>query len=326
MSDQGPHFDPYGTPAGPDPDWHRTGVHPEFDPWFVPEQRAPAPPDVDVLDPSWDFEAELAKLLQDSGHAPPRPHGREHGPAHARARPAEQPRGTAHTGPEPAVDEATRVLRRFGAGDTEEAGQPGDGAAPARRAGRPAAERRHRRRRRTPQRPELSLLHVFSYAVAALTAGIVAMVSVLGGLVSYDPLRLLAGPAVPADLARWWPLLVYGPWLAGSLSILRATVLRRRVRHSWAVVILFSAVAVVLCVAHAPKTLTGVAAAGLPPITALACFHQLVGQITLTQPRHALPRRPAPPPQRGPLPRMRTGYRGDGPKRPSPDGRPGPGR
>ncbi|MFP8904887.1 DUF2637 domain-containing protein [Streptomyces atacamensis] len=326
MSDQGPHFDPYGTPPGPDPDWHRTGVHPEFDPWFVPEQRAPAPPDVDVLDPSWDFEAELAKLLQDSGHAPPRPHGREHDPAHARAQSAEQPRGAAHTGPEPAVDEATRVLRRFGAGDAEEAGHPGDSAAPARRSGRSAAERRHRRRRRTPQRPELSLLHVFSYAVAALTAGIVAMVSVLGGLVSYDPLRLLAGPAVPADLARWWPLLVYGPWLAGSLSILRATVLRRRVRHSWAVVILFSAVAVVLCVAHAPKTLTGVAAAGLPPITALACFHQLVGQITLTQPRHALPRRPAPLPQRGPLPRMRTGYRGDGPGRPSPEGRPGPGR
>ncbi|MFH0241070.1 DUF2637 domain-containing protein [Streptomyces sp. HK10] len=326
MSDQGPHFDPYGTPAGPDPDRYRAGVHPDFDPWFVPERRAPAPPDVDVIDPSWDFEAELAKLLQDSGHAPHLPHGREHDPPHARPRPSEQARGVAHTGPEPPADETTRVLRRLDAGETGEAGHPGGDRAPARRAGRSAAERRHRRRRRTPHRPELSLLHVFSYAVAALTAGIVAMVSVLGGLVSYDPLRLLAGPAVPADLARWWPLLIYGPWLAGSLSILRATVLRRRVRHSWAVVILFSAVAVVLCVAHAPKTLTGVAAAGLPPITALACFHQLVGQITLTQPRHALPRRPAPPPQRGPLPRRRTTYREDGPGRPSPEGRPGPSR
>ncbi|MGY1455665.1 DUF2637 domain-containing protein [Streptomyces sp. SS8] len=322
MSDQGPHFDPYGTPPGPDPEWYRTGVHPDFDPWFVPEQRAPAPPDVDVLDPSWDFEAELAKLLQDSGHAPHRPHGREHDPSLARSASTEHPGGGAHTGAEPSADETTRVLRRIDAEDTGGAGRPG-GAAPARRAGRSAAERRHRRRRRTPHRPELSLLHVFSYAVAALTAGIVAMVSVLGGLVSYDPLRLLAGPAVPADLARWWPLLIYGPWLTGSLSILRATVLRRRVRHSWAVVILFSAVAVVLCVAHAPRTLTGVAAAGLPPITALACFHQLVGQITLTQPRHALPRRPAPPPQRGPLPRRRTTYRVDGPGRPSPEGRPG---
>ncbi|MCG3041352.1 DUF2637 domain-containing protein [Streptomyces fenghuangensis] len=322
MSDQGPHFDPYGTPPGPDSEWYRTGVHPDFDPWFVPEQRAPAPPDVDVLDPSWDFEAELAKLLQDSGHAPHRPHGREHDSSRARPASTEHSGGGAHTGTEPPADETTRVLRRFDAGDTAETGRFG-GAAPARRAGRSAAERRHRRRRRTPHRPELSLLHVFSYAVAALTAGIVAMVSVLGGLVSYDPLRLLAGPTVPADLARWWPLLIYGPWLTGSLSILRATVLRRRVRHSWAVVILFSAVAVVLCVAHAPKTLTGVAAAGLPPITALACFHQLVGQITLTQPRHALPRRPAPPPQRGPLPRRRTTYRVDGPGRPSGEGRPG---
>ncbi|MCI0385656.1 DUF2637 domain-containing protein [Streptomyces sp. CNQ085] len=325
MSDQGPHFDPYGMPAGPDPDRHRNGVHPDFDPWFVPEeQRAPAPPDVEVLDPSWDFEAELAKLLQDSGHAPPRPRGREHDPAHAGPhQPSEQPRGAVRTGAESAADEATRVLRRFDAGDTEEAGRPGGAA---RRARRSAAERRHCRRRPTPRRPELSLLHVFSHTVAALTAGIVAMVSVLGGLVSYDPLRLLAGPTIPADLARWWPLLIYGPWLTGSLSILRATVLRRRARHSWAVVILFSAVAVALCVAHAPKTLTGVAAAGLPPVTALACFHQLVGQITLTQPRHALPRRPAPVPRRDPLPRGRAAYRGDAPGRPSPPGRPGPGR
>ncbi|MDG9706497.1 DUF2637 domain-containing protein [Streptomyces sp. DH37] len=307
MSDQGPHFDPYGMPAGGDPDWYRAAAHPEFEPGPVPEQRAPTAPDVDVLDPSWDFEAELAKLLQDSGHVQAQPHARA------------QPHGTAPVAPDPAVDEATRVLRRFDADDTARAG---DTAATARPPARPAADRRHRRRRRTAQRPELSLLHVFSYAVAALTAGIVAMVSVLGGLVSYDPLRLLAGPGVPGDLARWWPLLVYGPWLAGSLSILRATVLRRRVRHSWAVVILFSTVAVVLCVAHAPRTLAGVAAAGLPPITALACFHQLVGQITLTQPRHALPRQPAPlPQQRGPLPRRRTAYPGDGRGRPSPGGR-----
>ncbi|MTE22212.1 DUF2637 domain-containing protein [Streptomyces sp. TRM43335] len=214
------------------------------------------------------------------------------------------------------MDDATRVLRRFdpgGTGDTTASPGAPDAPSPARSPTRQASDRRRRRRRRSQPRPEVSWLHLFSFAVAALTAGIVAMVSVLGGLVSYDPLRQIAGPTVPADLARWWPLLVYGPWLAGSLSILRATVLRRRVRHSWAVVIVFSTVAVALCVAEAPRTPTGIAAAAIPPITALACFHQLVGQITLTQPRHALPRRPTPlPQQRGPLPRKRATRRPEG--------------
>ncbi|GAA2446247.1 DUF2637 domain-containing protein [Streptomyces macrosporus] len=300
MNDQGQYFDPYGVPGVGDPGGYRTTAHPEFDQGPAPDQRAPASPEVDLLDPSWDFEAELAQLLRDSGQA----------------QPPSQSRAEAPAGPEEGVDQATRVLRRLD-GNGEPVETEGDfEAPPTRSASRAQADRRHRRRRRTP-RPELSWLHVFSFAVAALTACLVAMVSVLGGMVSYDPLRHLAGLSVPADLARWWPLLVYGPWLAASLSILRATVLRRRVRHSWAVVVLFSTVAVVLCVAHAPRTLPGVAVAGLPPITALACFHQLVGQITLTQPRHALPRRPgqsAPPAQqqRGPLSRRRTTRHGNG--------------
>ncbi|HEX5565496.1 MAG TPA: DUF2637 domain-containing protein [Streptomyces sp.] len=286
MNDQGQHFDPYGGPAGRDFAGHRA-AHPESAAGPGPEQHNPTAPDVDVLDPSWDFEAELAQLLRDSAHpAAPAP-------------------------PDGGLDEATRVLRRIDA-DHAPAAPPGGVSKPP--PVRPPADHRRRRRSRGRSRgagAELSWLHLFSFSVAALTAGIVAMVSVLGGLVSYDPLRHLAGPSMPGDLARWWPLLVYGPWLAASLSILRATVLRRRVRHSWAVVVLFSTIAVVLCVAHAPKTLSGVAAAGLPPITALACFHQLVGQITLTQPRHALPRHPAALPRRhGLLARGRTAHRG----------------
>jgi len=306
VNDQGQYFDPYGMPtAGEDPGGYRTTAHPEFGPGPAPEQMSPGAPEVDVLDPSWDFEAELAQLLRDSDRFQAHPHSPDQPSAPS------QPRTAV---PDDGVDEATRVLRRIDA-DEEPDPSAGESEAPtARSPSRSPTDRRHRRRRRT-HRPELSWLHVFSFAVAALTAGIVATVSVLGGLVSYAPLRLLAGPSVPGDLARWWPLLVYGPWLAASLSILRATVLRRRVRHSWAVVVLFSTVAVVLCIAHAPKTLPGVAVAGLPPITALACFHQLVGQITLTQPRHALPRRPVPAqpqPQRGVLPRKRTTRHGAG--------------
>ncbi|MFD1831006.1 DUF2637 domain-containing protein [Streptomyces desertarenae] len=304
MGDPGQYYDPYGmAPGGPQNGYRPAGGHPEFVPAPAPEQGHPAVPDVDLLDPSWDFEAELAKLLRDSG--------RLHDPAGQHA--PHQPQEPSAPQPEGRADDATWVLRRF---DPSDEGAPADGSgepAPARSPTRQRSDRRHRRRRRTPHRSEVSWLHMFSFAIAALTAGIVAMVSVLGGLVSYDPLRQVAGPGVPSDLARWWPLLIYGPWLAGSLSILRATVLRRRVRHSWAVVIAFSTVAVALCVAEAPRTLAGIAAAGLPPITALACFHQLVGQITLTQPRHALPRRPAPlPQQRGPLPRKRTARRPEG--------------
>jgi hypothetical protein len=86
-------------------------------------------------------------------------------------------------------------------------------------------------------------------------------------------------------------LLLFGPWLVASLSVLRAALHRRRAAHSWFVVVLFSALAVTLCINQADKTLPGVAVAGLPSITALTCFHQLVRQITLTRPHRRPPRR-----------------------------------
>ncbi|OQQ13801.1 hypothetical protein B0675_26570 [Streptomyces sp. M41(2017)] len=91
------------------------------------------------------------------------------------------------------------------------------------------------------------------------------MVSVFGAVVSYDPLRHVATPTVADDLAHCWPLLVFGPWLVASLSVLRAALHRRRAAHSWVVVVLFSAFAVALCVNQADKTLTGMAVVGLPP-------------------------------------------------------------
>ncbi|MEE1940257.1 DUF2637 domain-containing protein [Streptomyces sp. TRM 70361] len=309
MREQDQYFEPYGVPAPGDPGGRRTAAPPGFG--AVPEQRAPAPPESDLLGPAWDFEAELAQLLRDPGRLPPSP------PPRSRNR-HQRPRDTAPAAPgggpgdgPGGKDEATWVLRRFEATAETVPHDEVSGVPPEypREARSPVVRRRRRRR---THRPEVSWLHMFSFAVAALTACVVAMISVLGGLVSYDPLRRLAGPHVLGELARWWPLLVYGPWLAASLSILRATVLRRRARHSWAVVVLFSTVAVVLCVAHAPRTLSGIAAAGLPPVTALVCFHQLVGQITLTQPRHALPRRSVPlPRQRGPVGRHTAHRDGD---------------
>lgn len=81
-----------------------------------------------------------------------------------------------------------------------------------------------------------------------------------------------------------WPLLVYGPWTVASLSILRTALHRRRAVHSWFIVLLFSSVAIMLCVAQADRTFTGIAGASLPALASLACFQQLVRQITLTLP------------------------------------------
>lgn len=54
------------------------------------------------------------------------------------------------------------------------------------------------------------------------------------------------GPRPSPGVLAWWPLLVYGPWLVASLSVLRAALHRRRAVHSWAVVLLFSHIAMVL--------------------------------------------------------------------------------
>ncbi|MEU8874675.1 DUF2637 domain-containing protein [Streptomyces javensis] len=156
----------------------------------------------------------------------------------------------------------------------------------------PAHVRGRGKRRRVRFRlPTMPWLHVISLIFAAVTTVIVAMLSVLGGMISYRPLRYLASPSTTESMAAWWPLLVYGPWLVASLSVLRAALHRRGAAHSWAVVVLFSTIAVFLCVAHAPRNAPSIAVAGLPPVAALVSFHQLVRQITLTSPpRHALPR------------------------------------
>ncbi|MCQ4042254.1 DUF2637 domain-containing protein [Streptantibioticus rubrisoli] len=239
---------------------YQAGYEPSFEaPYAAPETsfEAPyfAPETLDgqdqVLDGNWDFDAGLAQLLEQSA---------------------------ADEGGDPELDddydEPPPVIPR----------QRG-----ARR--RPGRLIRLVQQLRAKCPKPFPWLRVFSLVIAAATAAIVAMLSVLGGVISYDPLRRLASPDAPEGVVALWPLLVYGPWMVGSLSILRAAVHRRRAGHSWAVVVMFSAIAVYLCVAHAPRTVLGMAVAGLPPVTALVSFHQLVRQITLTNPpRHALPR------------------------------------
>ncbi|MER5833565.1 hypothetical protein ABT116_22570 [Streptomyces sp. NPDC002130] len=171
-----------------------------------------------------------------------------------------------------------------------------------------------RRHRKVRARKAAGVLRTTSLLVAALAAVIASAVSLLSGVVAYDPLRLVAVSPEARGLRTWWPLLVYGPWLVGSLSVLRAALHQRRAVHSWCVVLVFSCIAVLLCVVQAPRTILGIAAAALPGLAALACFQQVVRQITLTRPpMRSVPRHrvgQAPPPAAGA--EGRTGPEGPG--------------
>jgi hypothetical protein len=105
---------------------------------------------------------------------------------------------------------------------------------------------------------------------------------------SYGKLRIIAMSMLPVKLARWWPLTVYGPWFVAALSILRATVQCRSARRSWCVILAASAMAVALSVSHSSRSLLSYVVIGIPPITALVCFWELVGQVSSRhRPRHA---------------------------------------
>ncbi|ANP55878.1 hypothetical protein J2Z21_007847 [Streptomyces griseochromogenes] len=105
---------------------------------------------------------------------------------------------------------------------------------------------------------------------------------------SYGQLRGIASTVLPVRLAQCWPLTVYGPWFVAALSVLRATVQRRSARRSWCVVVTASAMAVALCVSNASHAVLSSVIYGIPPVTALVCFGELVGQISAkSRPRHA---------------------------------------
>ncbi|MFF8288681.1 DUF2637 domain-containing protein [Streptomyces sp. NPDC016309] len=224
------------------------------------DDRQPTP--FDPLDASWDDE--LARLLL-----------------------ASDPSWQWDTAPPPVPPVVVHAAPTAGGAGVSPAGPERTTAEPA-PLPRPSAGRRRAPRKRRV----ITLLRTGSVLIAALTAVIVAMVGVYGGVIAYGPLlRNASQPGTSAAVVRWWPLLVYGPWLVASLSILRAAFHRRRATHSWFAVLLFSTVAVLLCVAQAPRTPLDALAAALPALAALACFQQLVRQITLTRPpRQAAPR------------------------------------
>ncbi|MCX4696267.1 hypothetical protein [Streptomyces sp. NBC_01408] len=161
---------------------------------------------------------------------------------------------------------------------------------------RPPRQTSNGHRRNPSKSPAATLLHTGSLFTAVLVAVIAAVVSILSGLAICDALRHSAGLHTTHEVVSWWPLLIYGPWMVASLSILRSALHQRRALHSWSIVLLFSTLATLLCVAQAPRTIAAGTSSALPAIAALACFQQLVRQITLTRPpRQAAPRHRNPP-------------------------------
>ncbi|GAA3031539.1 DUF2637 domain-containing protein [Streptomyces glomeratus] len=153
-------------------------------------------------------------------------------------------------------------------------------------------QHRHRSDRRRP-RPTPHVLDSgqpvtpITILVATIAACSVAMLG-WSTAYSYSQLRAIAATVLPSPLAQWWPLTVYGPWFVAALSILRAALSHRTARRSWGVILLASAAAVALCVSHSSHSTLSMVIVGIPPITALVCFRELVGQVSSKyRPRHA---------------------------------------
>ncbi|MGW6691278.1 hypothetical protein [Streptomyces sp. NPDC054961] len=252
------------------PDLH--GLHPQPEVsafWGRPEHGQPPSPRETFggpgeAHPPWDPAEELAGLLQESAApGPPEPFTRD--------------------GFDGMSDTASTLGLVTGLKHTSTERPPAQGSGGGHRRG--------------PSRtPVVTLLETGSLFTAALVGTIAAVVSILSGLAICDALRHSAGPHTARAVVSWWPLLIYGPWMVASLSILRSALHQRRALHSWSIVLLFSTLATLLCVAQAPRTIAAGAASALPAVAALACFQQLVRQITLTRPpRQAAPRHRNPP-------------------------------
>ena len=134
----------------------------------------------------------------------------------------------------------------------------------------------HRRRPGDGPRP---WNQIAASVVGVLSAVTVVALCLLGWILSYDPPHDLACSRVPRGLSALWPLVIYGPWFISCLSAIRAVLEGRPLRHSWIMMIVFSCGAAGLCIAGSSPTALDTLVAGLPPITALVCPHQLVRQL-----------------------------------------------
>jgi hypothetical protein len=158
----------------------------------------------------------------------------------------------------------------------------------------PGARHRHRtsRRRDGEDSPCADGGQRATHVTVLIAVIALAALAMLGWSItySYDQLRTVAASVLSPRFARWWPLTVYGPWLVAALSVLRAAAEQRSARRSWGIILGTSATAVALCAGPSSRSLLALVITGIPPVTALVCFWELVGQVSVRQrPRHAAP-------------------------------------
>ncbi|MFF4347602.1 DUF2637 domain-containing protein [Streptomyces sp. NPDC001530] len=148
---------------------------------------------------------------------------------------------------------------------------------------------RHRINRRRPRPGSRFLAERRRIIPVAILVTIISACSaaMLGWSISYSYNQLFAIALLvePRELAQWWPLTVYGPWFVAGLSIMRACLQNRPAGRSWAVMLISSGTAVVLCSGHSANSALAMVIFGIPPITALVCFRELVGQLSSPPPR-----------------------------------------
>ncbi|MFF0739178.1 DUF2637 domain-containing protein [Streptomyces sp. NPDC004111] len=208
---------------------------------FPAQQSWEGAPRTTVVMDGWDPDEELAAMTSPTpNQQPPAPHRQ---PAAPNGQPA-APNG--HAVPDPQAGPHLRIDRR-----------------------RPRRRSRFLAARGTVQAKIL-------ISAICVCAGVLLIWSVA---YTYGQLRTIATGLLPDAVALWWPLAVYGPWFLAALSIARATMQHRTAYRSWAVLLASSAVAVALCVGHSSRSIMAFVMFGFPPVTALVCFWELIGQV-----------------------------------------------
>lgn len=128
-------------------------------------------------------------------------------------------------------------------------------------------------------RPAGRRADVMGSLLGFLTAAVVTVACILGWAISYHPLQNVALSRLPRNLSQYWPVVIYGPWMAASLSVLRAALGGRKVANSWTIILVFAGIASALCIVDTPSTMPEAVVAGLPPVTAVVCLQQMVRQL-----------------------------------------------
>ncbi|MDH6710475.1 flagellar biosynthesis protein FliQ [Kitasatospora sp. MAA19] len=138
-------------------------------------------------------------------------------------------------------------------------------------------------RRERHARPARRRSDIMGSVIGFLTATIVTVVCILGWIISYHPLQDMALSQLPRGLSQYWPAVVYGPWMAASLSVLRAALGGRKAANSWTVILVFAGIASFLCIVDTPSTMPEAVVTGLPPVTAVVSLQQMVRQLLVTR-------------------------------------------